>query len=359
MSNYHKLITSLVVIFVSFGCTTDNKASTSENQERNIDHAVMEKNIEKSYKEIGYLYLDKRMNFGKEASKKEIAGWDIDIRPDGKGLPEGEGSVIFGEEVYLQKCAICHGDFGEGVDRWPKLAGGNGSLKHQRTKGNNEGPEKTIGSYWPYASTIFDYIKRAMPYPAPQTLTNNEVYGITAYLLTLNDIQIDGKDLDEDFVLGKHNFHKIKLANEANFYPKGEMKTPTRPDTSNTRCMSDCKGGKKFTEIEAIKDVTPLGPLQRRDETKKAKKSSNSGNTDLVAKGLYEAKCSICHANGIGGAPILGDKSAWKSIIKQDKKEIYKNAINGKNGMPPKGGHTSLSDKEIESIVNYMLSLSQ
>jgi len=355
MYNFHKYITLLlasILVLVFSGCTKDGNSSSSET---NLDHSIIETNVKNSYQEIGYQYMDKRMNFGEKATQREIAGWDTDVRPDGKGLPEGKGSVAFGEEVYLAKCAVCHGEFGEGADRWPKLAGGEGTLKYQRVNGNQEGPEKTIGSYWPYASTVFDYIKRAMPYPAPKSLTNDEVYAITAYLLQLNDIKIDGEEIDSDFVLGKDNFYKVKLPNEKNFYPQGEMKTPTRPDVHNVRCMSDCKKGKEFKATEVLKGVTPLGPLLRHNETKTKKKETSGGNSKY--KELYSNKCSVCHAAGIGGAPIVGNKEAWKSIIKAGKKSAYKNAINGKDGMPPKGGDTSLSDSDVKGIVDYMLSL--
>ena len=94
---------------------------------------------------------ERKFNLGKIALKKEVAGWDIDVRPDGKGAPIGKGNAIKGEEIYAEVCASCHGDFGEGIDRWPELVGGHDSL-------DTHDPVKTTGSYWPYASTIYDYI---------------------------------------------------------------------------------------------------------------------------------------------------------------------------------------------------------
>jgi cytochrome c len=105
-----------------------------------------------------------RLNLGREATPAEVAAWDIDVRPDGQGLPEGSGDVATGEEVFAERCAFCHGDFGEGVDRWPVLAGGQDTLTEER-------PVKTIGSYWPYLSTVYDYIYRAMPFGEAQSLT--------------------------------------------------------------------------------------------------------------------------------------------------------------------------------------------
>ena len=103
------------------------------------------------------------------------------MRPDGQGLPNGKGTVAQGETIYLEKCAACHGDFGEGKDRWPVLSGGHGTLKADR-------PDKTIGSFWPYPSTLFDYIRRAMPFGDAQSLNADETYALTAYLLHLNEI---------------------------------------------------------------------------------------------------------------------------------------------------------------------------
>ena len=131
---------------------------------------------------------ERKFNLGKIATKTEIAGWDIDVRPDGLGAPLGSGSAIKGEEVYAEQCASCHGDFGEGIDRWPELVGGEDSL-------DTHDPVKTTGSYWPYASTMYDYIYRAMPFGVAQSLTHDETYRVVAYLLYMNEI------IEEDFVL--------------------------------------------------------------------------------------------------------------------------------------------------------------
>lgn len=183
-----------------------------------------------------------KYNLGRAATAQEVKAWNIDVRPDGQGLPEGKGSVAEGEKVYLEKCAACHGDFGEGIDRWPVLAGGGGSLK-------SEDPLKTIGSYWPYLSTAYDYIYRAMPFGDAQSLTPNEVYGIIAYILNLNDL------VKEDFVLSKANFTKIRLPNEKNFIddprPKEVLFKKKEP------CMKNCKKDAKVIMRARVLDVTP------------------------------------------------------------------------------------------------------
>ena len=168
---------------------------------------------------------DRAFNLGSIATSQQVKGWDIDVRPDGVGAPIGSGTAFDGEEVFAEQCASCHGDFGEGVDRWPELVGGDGTL-------NTHDPLKTTGSYWPYASTIFDYIYRAMPFGASQSLSYDETYQIVAYLLYMNDV------IDDDFVLSDQNIGLIKMPNQDGF-----LLPDPRPDVSNIN-------GKYFGSIE-------------------------------------------------------------------------------------------------------------
>ena len=186
---------------------------------------------------------NRKYNIGKIATKIEIAGWDIDVRPDGVGAPKGSGNAIDGEEIYVNRCASCHGDFGEGVDRWPALVGGDGTLA-------SHDPEKTTGSYWPYASTIFDYVYRSMPFGEAQTLTHDETYKLVAYLLNMNEI------IDEDFVLSEKNIGKIKMPNASGF----SLPDP-RPDVTKYKdgqpCMKNCNVPVKIIGKARDIDVTP------------------------------------------------------------------------------------------------------
>ena len=159
--------------------------------------------------------------FGRDATAKEVAGWNIDVTPDGKGLPKGSGSVSQGKLVYDSMCAACHGAKGEGKPA-DRLVGGKGSL-------NTERPVKTIGSFWPYATTIFDYVNRAMPYTAPQSLTPDQVYAVTAYLLNLNGI------VGADAVMDATTLPKVQMPNRAGFV--GDP----RPDTANVPCVTGCR----------------------------------------------------------------------------------------------------------------------
>jgi cytochrome c len=121
----------------------------------------------------------KSFGYGKTATKEEIAALDIDIRPDGKGLPPGSGTVALGEVIYTSKCASCHGADGKEIK-------GVKPLGPPLVTGKSKA--KTIGNYWPYATTLFDYIRRAMPYNAPGSLTNDEVYSLSAWLLSANKV---------------------------------------------------------------------------------------------------------------------------------------------------------------------------
>ena len=151
-----------------------------------------------------------RYNFGRVPTPEEIAGWDIDVRPDGAGLPPGQGSVKQGQEVYANACAACHGDKGEGkrvegaAGSFDRLVGGQGTLARPT-------PVVTVGSLWPYATTLFDYVKRAMPFHGPQSLTADEVYAVSAYVLHLNGI------LPEDTILDSTSLPLVKMPNRDGF----------------------------------------------------------------------------------------------------------------------------------------------
>ncbi|NUU43028.1 c-type cytochrome [Tardiphaga robiniae] len=187
-----------------------------------------------------------KLGLGRVATAEEIAAWDTDVRPDGCGLPVGKGTVKQGDDLFQEKCASCHGEFGQGVGRWPVLAGGAGTLKADR-------PDKTVGSFWPDLSTVFDYIKRAMPYGNAQSLTNDEVYALTAYILSMNDIV-----KDEKFELNEKNFTSIKMPNAAAFF-EDDRETSEKHFWNKTPCMKDCRPAPKVTGRAMAIDVTPDG----------------------------------------------------------------------------------------------------
>ncbi|MEI8274533.1 MAG: c-type cytochrome [Hyphomicrobiales bacterium] len=187
---------------------------------------------------------------GQAATPAQIAGWDIDVRPDGQGAPPGKGSVKDGEKVYLEKCAACHGEFGESAGRWPQLAQGKGTLA-------SHDPVKTVGSYFPYLSSVFDYIRRAMPFGDAQSLSNDELYAVAAFVLNLNDI------VDEKFVLSKETWSQVKMPNENGFYDDDREKSE-KAFWNSRPCMTNCRPPVKITGHAAVIDVTPEDKTPRK-----------------------------------------------------------------------------------------------
>ncbi len=161
-------------------------------------------------------------NIGRPATPAEVAAADTDVRGDGAGLPPGGGTVARGEALYEEKCAACHGDFGEGQGGMPALMGGEGSLRSER-------PKRTIDSFWPYAPTIFDYLRRAMPLGEHARLSAEEAYALTAFLLAINGI------VGEDFVATARSLPRVKMPNRDGFT------ADDRPRHPATRCMKECR----------------------------------------------------------------------------------------------------------------------
>jgi len=193
--------------------------------------------------------LAEGLGIGRTALPDEIAAWDTDVRPDGLGLPDGSGNALDGEVIFSERCAVCHGDFGEAVDRWPALSGGQDTLEDDR-------PVKTVGSYWPYLSTVWDYVNRAMPFGDAASLTADETYAIVAYLLYVNDVLED-----DQFVLSKENFLTVRLPNEGNF--ENDNRASVEYTVFNDTCMTNCKDEVKITARAAVVDVTPEETKQR------------------------------------------------------------------------------------------------
>ena len=181
--------------------------------------------------------MAEKYGLGRAAQPDEIAAWDLDVRPDGLGLPVGSGSVEVGEEVFAEKCAVCHGDFAEAVDNWPKLAGGDDTL-------DRENPVKTVGSYWPYLSTTWDYINRSMPFGNAQSLEHDEVYAIVAYILYSNDL------VEENFVLSNENFLDVEMPNANGFFVDNRDEVELAAFSFDP-CMTDCKPSVEITDRRA------------------------------------------------------------------------------------------------------------
>lgn len=164
-----------------------------------------------------------KAQFGKPISEADLAAWDIDIRTsDGKGLPKGKGTVAEGKALYDQQCASCHGENGKGGPMYGTMVGGIGSF-------TTNVRILTPGSMYPYAPILFDYIRRTMPMTAPQSLTNDQVYALSAYILSLNGL------VPENAVMDAEALTKVAMPNRNNFV------VDNRPDTKAKRCMKNCQ----------------------------------------------------------------------------------------------------------------------
>lgn len=264
-----------------------------------------------------------KLGLGRPALPEEIAAWNVDVQPDGTGLPVGSGSVEDGEMLFSEKCAICHGEFAEGVDNWPKLAGGEGTLA-------DKDPLKTVGSYWPYLSTTWDYVHRSMPFGVAQTLSADETYAITAYILYSNYL------VEDDFVLSNENFLEVEMPNADGFIVDDREESEAHFWNADP-CMENCKDSVEITMRAAVLDVTPdeegaeeaaaestgetemaaadTGATEAATEevateeaaTEEAAVQTAALDMDLVAEGeKVFKKCKACHMVGEGAKNRVG-----------------------------------------------------
>lgn len=323
----------------------------------------------------------KGVSFGRPATANEIKAWDIDALPDGTGLPEGEGSVELGDELFEAQCAVCHGDFGGGGQGYPQLAGGNQdkdengivkTLKNQRLEPGMDAPKRTVGTYWPVATTLFTYIRDSMPYAHPKSLSNDEVYAITAYILAQNEIEIDGEEMDDEYVLNKEKLAKVVLANRNGFYPnidgpnaqediRAFFADRAKNIGAGTRCMKDCKdpGMDGKTEAKVMKIGYEMKDVMPPYAYAKDLPPETEGGSISKAEKMYDASCKLCHATDTMGAPAVGDANTWESVMQKGMDTVLVNAIKGTGGMPPKGGNMDLSDADIKEIVEFMINSSK
>jgi cytochrome c len=371
--SYHKLVlsTALVVAASTAAFAGYDASRTYPNGKKVIDGGVTYP--EKNGKIAPYFVNDKAhkasFKLGRKPLKCEEDAWDIDVMYDGTGLPEGHGTPDEGSEIYEAKCAACHADFGSGGAGYPALAKGNAyelhkTLKNQRLHPDDEGPVRVFGTYWPVASTLWWYIKTGMPHPAPLSLSDDEVYALVAYIVQLNELKVNGEELDDDTELNRKNFLKIDMPNKDGFEPKirkgpdvvrAYFDNPKNFGGNKTRCMKNCFEGKPVLariKGKGISDYLP--PISTKKDLPKKKEAENGGE----GKKLYEAKCAVCHGTDAMGAPMVGDKKAWAAVLKKGFDKVLHDAIHGINGMPPKGG-TNLPDEKIKEIVEYMISASK
>lgn len=290
-----------------------------------------------------------RYGIGRTATAAEIAGWDIDVRPDGAGLPPGHGSVADGQKLYDAKCASCHGTFGESTD-YMALAGGVGSLA-------GDSPVRTTGSKLNYATTLFDYIRRAMPFNAPKSLTDDDVYALTAYVLNLNDI------LPADAALDRASILEVKMPNRDGFTTEhGFMRIDGRPDTHASACMHDCAGEVRLgSEIPgyAKNSHGDLALQTRRFATASATPAAATGASlsplELAARG----GCMACHGviKGVVG-PAFADVARRYHDDRDAEVRLVRKVLEGGSGAwgaAPMPSQAHVPEADVRAIVRWIL----
>ncbi|WP_397533351.1 c-type cytochrome [Roseateles sp.] len=274
---------------------------------------------------------------GRAATPKEIAAWDIDVRPDFKGLPKGAGSVALGQEVWESKCAHCHGIFGESGEVFSPLVGGTtaGDIKTGRVARLTDAsfPGRTTLMKVPTVSTLFDYINRAMPWNAPKSLSVDEVYGVTAFLLNLGGI------LPDNYVMSDKNIAEVQqrmpnrngMSLDHTMWPGKGLTTAKAADTRNTACMTNCETGAKISSFlpdyarnahgnlaeqsrgvgaqHGIDTTKPVGEPVKRDAAI-AKPADPAKLSATVLLNKYS--CTACHA---AEAKLVGP--SFKEISKK------------------------------------------
>ncbi|HEX4882810.1 MAG TPA: c-type cytochrome [Casimicrobiaceae bacterium] len=299
--------------------------------------------------------------FGKPATPEEIAGWDIDVRPDGKGLPPGKGTVAKGQDVYDAKCASCHGTFGESTD-YMAIAGGVGTLASDQ-------PIRTTGSKLNYATTLWDYINRAMPFNAPKTLSVEEVYALTAYVLHLNDL------LPPDGWLDRATLIAFRMPNRDGFTTAhGFGSVKGKPDTANVACMTNCVAEVKLSSEfpEHARDshgnladqVRSLGPVDGARTAKGGKTSDAQGAAaapkSVSGPELAKANgCTACHGttNKIVGPAFadIGKKYGGAADAESALVAKVKQGGAGAWGQMPMPPQPQVKDADARAIVQWIL----
>jgi cytochrome c551/c552 len=316
-----------------------------------------------------------RFGFGHAPTTAEIAGWDIDVRPDGHGIRKGKGTVAHGQELYDAKCAMCHGTFGES-NRYMVIAGGvkPDDLRTGRAAALKapDGP-RTVGTKLNYATTLWDYINRAMPWTNPQSLTTDEVYAITAYVLNLNEI------VPAEFELNDQSITKVRMPNRNGMTTNhGMLSVNGKPDVQGSSCMKDCvKEVKVTSDLPAFarnqhgnlaEQSRPLGPTRGIDTTRYDPAQSAGRGAVVIAAAspalvdpkalLAQKACTGCHGltNKVVG-PGFNDVAARY----QDKTDAVsylvrkiKSGGEGVWGSVPMPPQTALRDDDAHAIATWI-----
>ena len=337
-----------------------------------------------------FAYADLYPYIGRTATIQEITAWDIDVRPDFKGLPKGSGSVANGMQIWEGRCASCHGTFGESNEVFTPIIGG--TTKEDILSGrvaalaSNKQPQKTTLMKVSSLSTLWDYIHRAMPWTAPKSLSNDEVFAVTAYILNLAEI------IPEDFVLTDQNIAEVqKMMPNRNgmSMSHGLWEVNGKPDIKSVACMKDCAAQVKIksTLPEIARNAhgnvqsqnRSFGPVRGVDTTKPASKtpvgavntsrqeaqntlSSAEMSASTKLDGLSMAKknnCLMCHGvnSKIIGPGFTEIAAKYKLDTAAEAMLIIKIKKGGAGnwGSIPMPAQTQIDEDEIKLLVNWIL----
>ncbi len=320
-----------------------------------------------------------RFNFGRVAKPEEIAAWDIDVRPDGHGVKPGRGTVAQGQEIYDAQCASCHGTFGES-NAYMALAGGveKEDLKTGRASRLKDADvQRTLGTKLNAATTLYDYIYRAMPWPAPMSLTVDQTYAVTAYVLHLNDI------VPADFELNDKNITKVAMPNRNGFtrdHGMGSVKA--KPDVQGSACMSNCSSETKVVSelpeyarnahgvlVQQFRQIGPKGAIDTsRYDRATARPVATTGpvaDAAPTAAALNPREianrnaCLACHAvdQKLVGPSLreVGSKYAARSDGEAYVSGKIKSGGTGVWGQVPMPAQPGLKDDEALALARWIL----
>ena len=326
--------------------------------------------------------FDRYEGIGRTATEAEVAAWDIDVRPDFKGLPKGSGNVDDGVELWEMHCTSCHGSFGESNEVFTPIVGGTSAddikTGHVKSLISGSSPQRTTLMKVATVSTLFDYIQRAMPWTAPKSLKPDEVYAILAYLLNLADI------VPADFELSDTNIREVQermpnrngMSTDHGMWPglaagKGGMGNGGKPDVSNVACMKDCK--KDVEIVSALPDYAQDAHGNLADQNRlvgqtRGKQTSSPGESadqvepsaGAAALALANAKgCMVCHgvANKLVGPGYNEIAQKYQAQADAEEMLVAKVKLGGQGnwGAIPMPPQAHVADEDIRLLVQWVL----
>ena len=317
--------------------------------------------------------VDDYAGIGRAATPAEVKAWDIDVRPDFKGLPVGSGSVEHGQSLWEDKCAPCHGTFAESNKVFTPLVGGTTKedmvTGHVANLNRRDFPGRTTFMKVSSISTLYDYIRRAMPWNAPKSLSDDDVYAVLAYLLNLSDI------VPDDFVLNDQTIRDVQkilpnrngMTTDHALWPGDEFgHGKTKPDTHNIACMKDCK--KEVAIASTLPDYawTSHGDLSKQNRTFGPIRGKKTGKGDDKSEAVGPTPFELAQSSGCLGchgtnAKIVGpgynevaDKYRGKDVLAQLTAKV-KAGGEGVWGSTPMPAQSDVKEDDIKTLVSWIL----